>query len=95
MQSSTIPHPRWCDEDLPAGPAAVVHLSASGDIPATAGGPAEAGRISVSIERVDEGGCAGSPAVRIEGCDPMTPLQAFELATTLQAVALAALGVTR
>lgn len=86
-----LPHPSWCAEDIPAEHG-IVHLSNDRQVPATAGGAAESGFIHVSVERVDADGRPGAPALRIEGGgDPMTPLQAFELAATIQAAAVAAL----
>jgi hypothetical protein len=65
-----------------------VHVSEDRAVRADAGGPAEAGFINVSVEQHGD----GSPAIRIEGSgDPLTPLAAFELASTLQAAAIAAL----
>lgn len=74
-----------------------MHLSEDRAVRADAGGPSEAGFISVSVERFDDGEHMGSPAIRIEGSgDPLTPLAALELSATLQAAAIAALmGVTR
>lgn len=88
----SAPCPTWCGDDLPTDGGGVVHVSVERGIAATAGGPTESGLIRVSIERFDDGSHAGVPAIRIEGSgDPLTPLQAFELAATLQAAAIAAL----
>jgi hypothetical protein len=84
-----LPCPSWCTGDVPTDAGGVIHLSDGK--PVSTGG-ALAGFISVSLERSDAEHLAGSPTIRIESSsDEMTPLQAFELAATLQAVAVAAL----
>jgi hypothetical protein len=50
-----------------------------------------AGFIPVSVERADTADGQGATEIRIDGHEPITPLQAFELATTLQAAAITAL----
>lgn len=93
-----LPCPRWCRGDLPTDGGGVIHLSGDRDV-ATTAGPALTGFIHVSVERLDvDADHIGSPAIRIEGYgDQMTPIQAFELASTLQAAAISALmeGATR
>lgn len=85
---SEIPHPTWCESDLPTDAGGVVHVSEDRSVRADAGGPAEVGFVSVSVEQHDD----GIPAIRIEGTDdPLSPLAAFELASTLQAAAISAL----
>ena len=84
----TAPHPTWCQLDLPTDAGDVVHVSEDRSVTADAGGPAEVGFVSVSVEQHGD----GAPVIRIEGSgDPMTPLAAFELASTLQAAAISAL----
>jgi hypothetical protein len=81
-------HPIWCSFDIPTDDGGVIHLSAIRGVATT---DDAAGFIHVSVERRD-GQRTGVPAIRIEGsAEQMTPVQAFRLASVLQAVAVAAL----
>jgi hypothetical protein len=84
-----LTHPAWCGTDLPTDDGGVIHLSASRAVIATT---SLSGFIHVSVERLDTAGRPGAPSIRIEGHgDELTPLAAFELASSLQAAAIAAL----
>jgi hypothetical protein len=78
--------PPWCQEDVPTDDGGLIHFGS--DMVATP----LLGKIMVSLERRDSVTGPGVPMIRVEGRDELlTPLQAFELVTTLQAVAVAAL----
>jgi hypothetical protein len=83
--------PTWCAAHLPTGTAAVTHVSIDRPVTNTAGGPAEQGRVYVSIDQLSDPGHAA--AIRLDGGkNPMTPQEALQLAGVLQTAALEALG---
>jgi hypothetical protein len=90
---SDLAHPQWCSSDLETDTGGVLHLSEGRAVRTAADGTAMSGFVHVSVERLDaDERHPGSPAIRIEGSgEQLSPLQAFELAATLQAVAIAAL----
>jgi hypothetical protein len=75
-------HPAWCSGDDIETDCGVLHVSPE---------RVAAGFIPVSVERADSATGYGSAEIRINGAEPLTPLQAFELAGTLQAAAITAL----
>lgn len=91
--SSTAVCPPWCSKShLSTDDDAVLHLSVDGVVPATGGGRAEWADAFVSVERLDLPGTpVDVPNVRLEGGGIMTPLEALQLASALQAFAFAAL----
>lgn len=92
--STSAACPRWCTEHVGVvDPGWTMHDSGELSVPATAGGPDEQGHVYVSVDRSDAAGQPiGTPLVRIDCTrDPMTPVEALQLAATLQSVAFAAL----
>lgn len=69
--------PPWCQDEVPTDDGGVIHFS----------GQQTVSQAAVSVER--RGGVA---AIRLEAStEPMTPMQAFQLAAVLQAAAVTAL----
>ncbi|HEX8346256.1 MAG TPA: hypothetical protein VF657_16180 [Actinoplanes sp.] len=84
--------PTWCAGHLATDDDAFTHLSAERTVQTTAGGPAEHGEIYVCVERFDRPSNRGDiPTVRL-GDQPMSPIEALELAVALRDAACDALS---
>lgn len=91
--SASASCPPWCKEHVGGDPGWKMHDSGETAVPVTGGGTTEQGHLYVNVERSDgPGQPIGTPTVRIDGTrGPMTPVEALQLAATLQAAAFAAL----